>query len=509
MHSSMRQTPRDLLNSVRETPKNKYATGLVNQTVKSLCEIWRPQDIPNVFLTSSRATVSSCSEQSPPPPQSRRRNTQLPSPVSPLTQPSPPSPQLLDCSRTGSTSSLDQDAFNRSDLVPIKGFVHEVLRCSRTSGSVLQTALCYLEAIRPKVPDLIRKEQSGEGNRGEYDSESRVTPATAAELELEAQLSTIDISAACHNEEDVMDTVRVYDNEELACTATPWVGEAAPANPILLGNQTKITTDPLTTLTPLPSPLPFLASLILASKFTQDKCYSNRAWAKLSGLPAREIGRCERALGDALDWRLWVGKTLVASHSSATATATPATTSRPVVRCRSEETLPGGKAAFLVSSDTSETPKNGTHAVSPTSTKPVRMRGLRRSSTLLASAFADKERSGRLTNSYRAGMTPVGSANEATWIGEGHQLSYSNIAAQQDELMGSPDLNSASSPPSPSLTYDSEVESYSSLSPIPSPPSLSYSPTSTTAPAAYPRHVCRVRPDSAARGGKRPPPHRT
>ncbi|KAK7027087.1 hypothetical protein R3P38DRAFT_2527304, partial [Favolaschia claudopus] len=35
---------------------------------------------------------------------------------------------------------------------------------------------------------------------------------------------------------------------------------------------------------------------------TQDKCYSNRALAKHSGLPAREIGRCERALGDALDW---------------------------------------------------------------------------------------------------------------------------------------------------------------------------------------------------------------
>ncbi|KAF5313787.1 hypothetical protein D9619_013705 [Psilocybe cf. subviscida] len=55
----------------------------------------------------------------------------------------------------------------------------------------------------------------------------------------------------------------------------------------------------------LPSPLlcprrAFLASLILASKFFQDKCYSNRAWAKLSGLPAREIGRCERALGEAL-----------------------------------------------------------------------------------------------------------------------------------------------------------------------------------------------------------------
>ncbi|KAF8954724.1 hypothetical protein BDZ97DRAFT_1588381, partial [Flammula alnicola] len=50
----------------------------------------------------------------------------------------------------------------------------------------------------------------------------------------------------------------------------------------------------------------FLASLILASKFFQDKCYSNRPWAKLSVLPPREIGRCERALGQALEWSFWV-----------------------------------------------------------------------------------------------------------------------------------------------------------------------------------------------------------
>ncbi|KAI0032234.1 hypothetical protein K488DRAFT_12871, partial [Vararia minispora EC-137] len=50
----------------------------------------------------------------------------------------------------------------------------------------------------------------------------------------------------------------------------------------------------------------FIAALVLATKFAQDKCYSNRAWAKLAGLPPREIGRCERALGDALGWRLWV-----------------------------------------------------------------------------------------------------------------------------------------------------------------------------------------------------------
>ncbi|QRW25020.1 hypothetical protein RhiXN_06969 [Rhizoctonia solani] len=62
-----------------------------------------------------------------------------------------------------------------------------------------------------------------------------------------------------------------------------------------------------------PSPLidprrTFLASLVLASKFLLDKAFSNKAWAKLSGLEALEVGKCERALGSALNWRLWVGR---------------------------------------------------------------------------------------------------------------------------------------------------------------------------------------------------------
>lgn len=61
----------------------------------------------------------------------------------------------------------------------------------------------------------------------------------------------------------------------------------------------------------LPSPLlcprrVFLAAIILASKFVEDICVTNRQWAKLAGLPAWEVGRCERAVGEALDWRLWI-----------------------------------------------------------------------------------------------------------------------------------------------------------------------------------------------------------
>ncbi|KAJ7069502.1 hypothetical protein C8F01DRAFT_1226824 [Mycena amicta] len=52
--------------------------------------------------------------------------------------------------RSRAISNMSQTS-QRNNPIPMKGFVHEVLRRSHTSGSVLQTALCYLEAIRPRV----------------------------------------------------------------------------------------------------------------------------------------------------------------------------------------------------------------------------------------------------------------------------------------------------------------------------------------------------------------------
>lgn len=50
----------------------------------------------------------------------------------------------------------------------------------------------------------------------------------------------------------------------------------------------------------------FLASILISSKFLQDKTYSNRAWAKLSGLNVKDLGRIERAFLKAIDYRLVV-----------------------------------------------------------------------------------------------------------------------------------------------------------------------------------------------------------
>lgn len=51
----------------------------------------------------------------------------------------------------------------------------------------------------------------------------------------------------------------------------------------------------------------FLASLVLACKFVFDKPYDNRSWSLISGLGSRDIGECERVIGDVLQWRLWIG----------------------------------------------------------------------------------------------------------------------------------------------------------------------------------------------------------
>ncbi|KZP14887.1 hypothetical protein FIBSPDRAFT_867863 [Athelia psychrophila] len=69
---------------------------------------------------------------------------------------------------------------------------------------------------------------------------------------------------------------------------------------VILAKKYKTPSVPLPPMPPLPSLLlcprhTFRASLILASESTQDHCYSSKAWAKLSGLPPREIGRISPA----------------------------------------------------------------------------------------------------------------------------------------------------------------------------------------------------------------------
>ncbi|WFD26826.1 PHO85 cyclin-5 [Malassezia nana] len=52
----------------------------------------------------------------------------------------------------------------------------------------------------------------------------------------------------------------------------------------------------------------FLAAIVVASKFLQDRTYSNRTWAKISGLSPREIEQLERIFLRTIQYNLYVNE---------------------------------------------------------------------------------------------------------------------------------------------------------------------------------------------------------
>ncbi|PVH72095.1 hypothetical protein DL98DRAFT_378509, partial [Cadophora sp. DSE1049] len=50
----------------------------------------------------------------------------------------------------------------------------------------------------------------------------------------------------------------------------------------------------------------FLAALILGWKYTQERSYSSRKWAQISGLSSKEINTNEVVFLSTIDWRLYI-----------------------------------------------------------------------------------------------------------------------------------------------------------------------------------------------------------
>jgi PHO85 cyclin-5 len=190
-----------------------------------------------------------------------------------------------------------------------------------------------------------------------------------------------------------MATVKVVDSNNVSRDVSSFTSQLATSNPDFtlsglkshlvqnLIKKPKVSAGPLPLLVPLPSPLlcprcTFLASLILTSKFTQDQCYSNKAWAKLSGFPPHEIRHCKCALGDALKWRLWVGKTLTGCP--------PPSFNRPMVRSKSDGELIANSGPCEAKSNSCFSTPSPPQQLSRNS----QGAGLRRASTLPPSGFS-------------------------------------------------------------------------------------------------------------------------
>lgn len=115
-------------------------------------------------------------------------------------------------------------------VLPLRTFIQETLRRSRTSYSTLQVALYYLILIRPHIP------------KGDFSDMSQENAQQMRALQCGRRM--------------------------------------------------------------------FLAALILASKYLQDRNYSARAWSRISGLQTTEININELAFLDAVNWRLHISETI-------------------------------------------------------------------------------------------------------------------------------------------------------------------------------------------------------
>lgn len=167
-------------------------------------------------------------------------------------------------------------------MTDLRGFVVHVLGRSRTTAGVLEWALKYIHNIKSHIPALAESENAGLGDHGP-DPLQRI-------------VKTNDNRYAESPEASSPQPLPM--SKTSATSSVPMLGKSLDVKPLSSSDLPSPLLDPRRT---------FIASLILARKFTHDKCHSNLPWAKLVSLPPREIGRCERALADALGWHLWVG----------------------------------------------------------------------------------------------------------------------------------------------------------------------------------------------------------
>ncbi|KAJ1547704.1 hypothetical protein HK096_000995 [Nowakowskiella sp. JEL0078] len=165
-------------------------------------------------------------------------------------------------------------------LLPIQIFIEEILRRSRTSFSTLQLALLYLLRMKQVLPAHIQQ----------------------------------------FSNKDILDSFDFPIKSEMLLYSVVF-----PLSPI--ENQQKEgknleETDRLSSsflkcgkLSSLCGRRMFLSALVIAGKYLQDQTYSNRAWAKISGLAVEEVNQNETEFLKIIDYRLHVNNDTFVSWS--------------------------------------------------------------------------------------------------------------------------------------------------------------------------------------------------
>jgi len=176
-------------------------------------------------------------------------------------------------------------AASNPGVLPLQWFVKEVLRRSRTSCSTLQLALYYLHKSRRDIRDAVARADASRTEIVRLEQELKAVRARAASPSLASSSS---YPSPPRSPSDELDAAHAVHASALASELGERFSELVEAqnSPVLCGRRM------------------FLAALISASKYLQDRNYSNRAWAKISGLAVGEINKNERAFLKVIQFQL-------------------------------------------------------------------------------------------------------------------------------------------------------------------------------------------------------------
>ncbi|KAG0084392.1 hypothetical protein BGZ92_009923, partial [Podila epicladia] len=187
----------------------------------------------------------------------------------------------------------------KAPVIPLHIFVKETLRRSRTTLSTLQLALYYIYKVRNQV--LAAQEKIRQDQIQNLQLHMAHPPSPSG---------SIDTPSEEFKQRDYFNSIITCaknDNNTLPLTP-PGTNTPASLSPLSLSSSA--TTSPILAKS---EPVGcgrrmFLAALILASKFQQDRTYSNKAWSKISGLPVSEINLNEITFLTLIDYRLFVSQ---------------------------------------------------------------------------------------------------------------------------------------------------------------------------------------------------------
>ncbi|KAF9099263.1 hypothetical protein BGX29_007191 [Mortierella sp. GBA35] len=196
----------------------------------------------------------------------------------------------------------------KTPVIPLHIFVKETLRRSRTTLSTLQLALYYIYKIRNQVlaaQERIRQDhlqqqhhqrqqhhQQPLSPNGSFDTFSE---EEGRQREYFNSISTL--HAKAQNQKNTLPLTPPGANHTPTALSPLSLSSSTSTSPILAKSE------PVGCGRRM-----FLAALILASKFQQDRTYSNKAWSKISGLPVAEINVNEITFLSLIDYRLFVSQ---------------------------------------------------------------------------------------------------------------------------------------------------------------------------------------------------------